>query len=227
MKGTTMWTEKLKVAAVLAATLTGIWGGVPHARAASIEISGINTTQSNGVWDYAYSMTLGANNSLTANDTNGASQFTFFDVNGLTGSKASFKAGTTAATDWNVVVENTTGAWANNQSSTVSQGGTLVSPDLSLVPNVRFQYVGAGFSAGANPSAIGTAHLYSTNAPGLFGHFAARYVGLLGQTQVNSDSPTLPGNDSMQSVPLPQALWMGLVSIAGLGILNRVRRRSL
>jgi hypothetical protein len=222
-----MWTEKLRVAAILAATLTGIWGGGPTSRAASIEISGITTSQTNGVWDFAYSMTLGANNSLTANDTNGASEFTFFDVNGLTGGKASFTAGTTATGDWKIVVEDTSGAWANNQSSTVSQGGTLVTPDLTTVPNVRFQYAGAGFNSGANPSAIGTAHLFSTNAPGLFGHYAARYVGLLGQTEVNSDSPTMPGNGSVQLVPLPEALWMGLVSIAGLGILNRVRRRFL
>lgn len=222
-----MWTEKLRVAAILAATLTGIWGGELTSRAASIEISGFTTTQSNGVWDYAFSMTLGTNNSLTANDTNGASQFTFFDINGLTGNKASFTAGTTATRDWNIVVENTTGTWANNQSSTVSQRGTLVTPDLSTVPNVRFQYAGPGFSSGANPSALGTVHLFSTNAPGLFGHFAARYVGLLGQTQVNSDSPTVPGTGTLQSVPLPQALWMGLWSIAGLGILNRVRRRFL
>jgi hypothetical protein len=123
-------------------------------------------------------------------------------------------------------VEKTSNSWASDQSSTVSQGGTLMTPDLATVPNVRFQYVGAGFSSGATSSAIGTAHLFSTNVPGLFGHYAARYVGLNGQTEVNSDSPTMPSG-SAQVVPLPAALWMGLVSMLGLGILNRVRRRNL
>jgi hypothetical protein len=222
-----MWTEKLGIAAFIAAATMGAGGGGLTACAASIAISGITTTQTNGVWDYAYSMTLGANNSLTADTTHGASQFTFYDVNGLTGSKASFTAGTTATKDWTITVENTTGTWANGASSTASQGGTLVTPDQADVPNVRFQYVGAGLNSGASSSVIGTAHLYSTNAPGLFGHYAARDVGMLGQTEVNSDTPTLPGSGTVQLVPLPAALWMGLVSIAGLGILNRVRRRNL
>lgn len=219
-----MWTERLRTAALIAVAAACVWGGSSTARAASIGITGITTTQNNGVWDYAYSMTLGASNSLTADNTNGASQFAFYDVNGLAGAQASFTAGATATTDWGITVESTSGSWANGQSSTVAQGGTLVTPDLASIPNVRFQYVGEGYSSGATSSVIGTAHLYSTNAPGLYGHYAARYVGLLGKTEVNSDTPTLPGPGAVQSVPLPSAVWMGLVSILGFGLFSRVRR---
>lgn len=221
-----MLNRKLKTVALLMASLVGALASASVASAHSIQISGVTTTLTNGVWDYAYSMSLTANNALTASNPNGNSLFIFYDVYGLTGTQASFTAGTTAASDWNVVEENTSGSWTAGLSSIVSQGGTNVANDLADVPNVRFQYVGTGF-APTGTSAIGTAHLYSTGAPGLYGQFAARWVGLTDQgstqTQVNSQSPIMPTN----SVPLPASLWMGLSSLAGMALFAHARRRGL
>jgi len=220
MKGSPMWNKKLKTLAVLTAALAGMLASTSVTKANSIQISGVTTTLTAGVYDYAYSMSLTGNNGLSATNPNGNSLFVFYDVNGLTGSKASFTAGTTAVTDWQVVVEPFTSSWAGNLSSIVSQGGTNEANDLASIPNVRFQYVGADFSP-TTTSAIGTAHLFSTGAPGLYGQYAARWIGLTGNTEVNSQSPLMPGSTS---VPLPSAVWMG-GSLLGLAFFARARRR--
>jgi len=212
--------KKFKTMALLTAALVGVLASASVTQANSIQISSVTTTLTAGVWDYAYSMSLTGSNGLTASNPNGNSLFIFYDVYGLTGTP-SFTAGTTAATDWNVVVENTSGAWLSGQSSLVSQGGTNVANDLASVPNVRFQYVGAGFTP-TSTSAIGTAHIYSTGAPGLYGQYAARWIGVTGNTEVNSQSPLMPTN----SVPLPAAMWMGLSSMIGLALFARARRQA-
>ena len=216
-----MWNKKLATVAVLTAALVGVLASASVTKANSIQISGVSTTLTAGVWDYAYSMSLTANNGLSAINPNGTSLFIFYDVYGLTGTQASFTAGTTAATDWNIVVENTSGSWVPSLSSIISQGGTNVANDLATVPNVRFQYVGTGFTP-TSDSALGTAHLYSTGAPGLYGQYAARWVGRTGNTEVNSQSPLMP----MNTVPLPAAVWMGLSSMIGLAFFARARRHA-
>jgi len=216
-----MWIKKLKYVGLLTAALVGVLASAPAAKANSIQISGVSTTLNAGVWTYAYSMSLTANNGLSATNPNGTSAFIFYDVYGLTGAGASFTAGTTASTDWNIAFENTSGSWAAGLSSLVSQGGTNVANDLASVPNVRFQYAGAGFTP-TSTSAIGTANIYSTNAPGLYGQYAARWEGLSGNTQVNSQSPLMPA----AAVPVPAAAWPGLCMLAGLGLLYRARRRA-
>ena len=221
MKGSIMWFKKIKTAALLAASLAGVLGFASATKANSIQISGVTTSNNGGVWTYSYAMSLTANNSLSATNPNGSSQFIFYDVYGLTAPKASFTAGTTAATDWSIVVENTTDVWALGKSSVVSQGGTNVANDLANVPNVRYQYVGSGF-APTTTSAIGTANIYSANAPGLYGQYAARWVGLTGNTEVNSQSPLMPA----ASVPVPAAAWTGLSLLAGLGFVYGARRRA-
>jgi hypothetical protein len=221
MKGSPMWFKKIKTIALLSASLVGVFAFAAVTKANSIQISGVTTTLSAGVWDYAYSMSLTANNGLSATNPNGSSMFVFYDINGLTAPNATFTAGTTAAADWNIVVENKSGAWNSGLSSLVSQGGTNVANDLEFVPNVRFQYVGSGLTA-TETSAIGTAHLYSTNAPGLFGQYAARWIGLTGNTEVNSQSPVMPAT----AVPVPAAAWMGMSMLAGLGFVYRARRRA-
>jgi len=216
-----MWIKKLKYVGLLTAALAGVLAGSPAANADSIQISGVTTTLNAGVWDYAYSMSLTANNGLSATNPNGSSQFIFYDVYGLTGPKATFTAGTTATADWNIAFENTSGSWAAGLSSVISQGGTNVANDLANVPNVRYQYVGAGFTP-TSTSAIGTAHLFSTNAPGLYGQYAARWIGAVGNTEVNSQSPLMPA----ASVPVPAAAWTGLSMLAGLAVFYRARRRA-
>jgi hypothetical protein len=218
-----MWIKKLKYVGLLTAALAGVLASTPAAKANSIQISGVTTTLNAGVWTYAYSMSLTADNGLSATNPNGTSQFIFYDVYGLTGAKASFTAGTTAATDWNIVVENTSGSWAAGQSSLVSQGGTNVANDLANVPNVDFKYVGSGYTP-TTTSAIGIANIYSTNAPGLYGQYAARWIGLSGNTEVNSQSPLMPSPTA--AVPVPAAAWSGLSLLAGLGFFYRARRRD-
>ena len=213
--------KKFKTVALLTAALAGLLATASVTEAKSIQISGVTTTQTAGVWDYAYSMSLTGNNSLSATNPNGSSLFIFYDAYGLTGAQASFTAGTTAASDWNIVIENTSGSWTGGLSSIIAQGGTNVANDLAGVPNVRFQYVGSGL-APATDSALGIAHIYSTGAPGLYGQYAARWTGLTGSTQVNSQSPLMP----MNSVPLPAAVWMGLSSMIGLAFFARARRRA-
>jgi hypothetical protein len=220
-KGTTMFGKKTSS---LLIALAAIVAGTGAASANSIEIEGVTTTFNGSSWDYAYNMSLTANNSVSATNPNGSSQFIFYDLTGMTG--ASFTSGTTPSSSWQIFQENTSGAWANNVSSIVSQGGTAVEPDLPNLVNVRFQYVGPDFSAGANNSAIGTAHLLSTQAPGLFGNFAARWVDANSRTQVNTQSPQMPVPPAGASVPLPSAVWMGLSSLAGLAVVARARRRS-
>jgi len=216
-----MWIKKLKYAGLLTAALAGVLASAPAATAESIQIAGVTTTLNNGVWTYAYSMSLTADNSLSATNSNGNSLFVFYDVYGLTGTQASFTAGATAASDWSIAVEDTSGSWAAGLSSLIAQGGTNVANDLADVPNVRFQYTGEGFES-ASTAAIGTANLYSTNAPGLYGQYAARWVGLSGNTEVNSQSPLMPTH----AVPVPAAAWMGLSMLAGLGFMYRARRRA-
>jgi hypothetical protein len=213
--------KNIKTIALISASIIGVLAFASITKANSIQISGVTTTLNAGVWDYAYSMSLTANNGLSATNSNGSSLFVFYDVYGLTGAKASFSAGTTPATDWNVVIENKTGVWNAGLSSLVSQGGTNVANDLADVPNARFQYVGSGLTA-TETSAIGTAHLFSTNAPGLYGQYAARWIGLSGNTQVNSQSPLMPAT----SVPVPSAVWMGTSMLVGLGFFYRARRRA-
>jgi hypothetical protein len=215
-----MWIKKFRTVALLTAALTGVLAGASVSEANSIEISGVTTTLNAGVWTYAYSMSLTANNSLSASNPNGSSEFIFYDVYGLTGAKASFTAGTTAATDWNIAIENTSGSWASGLSSVVSQGGTNVATDLANIPNVHYQYVGTGFTP-TSTSALGTANIYSTNAPGLYGEYAARWVDFAGNTQVNSQSPLMPST----AIPVPKAAWMGLSVLVGLGFIYRARRR--
>jgi len=215
-----------KTTSALLIGLATLLAGSGAASANSIEISGVTTNFNGAAWDYAYNMTLTANNSVSATNPNGSSQFIFYDLTGLTG--ASFTSGTTPSSSWQVLQENTSGAWAGNVSSIVSQGGTAVEPDLPNLVNVRFQYTGPDFSAGASNSNIGTAHLLSTQAPGLFGNFAARWVDANSRTQVNTQSPIMPvpPGGAGNPVPLPSAVWMGLSSMAGLAILARARRRS-
>jgi hypothetical protein len=219
-----MWNKKLRTVALLTAALAGVLASASVTKANSIQISGVTTTLTAGVWDYAYSMSLTANNGLSATNPNGTSMFVFYDVNGLTGPQASFTAGTTASTDWNIVVENTSGSWAGGLSSIIAQGGTNVANDSASIPNVRYQYVGAGFTP-ITTSAIGTAHLYSTGAPGLYGQYAARWVGATGNTQVNSQSPLMP-LPAGTTVPLPAAVWMGMSSLLGMAFFARARRRA-
>ena len=222
-----MLNTRLKPAAILTAALAGLLFGAPLTRANSIEVTGVTTTLTNGVWDYAYSMTLSAGNAISATNPNGSSLFIFYDVNGLTGAQASFAAGTTAVADWTPVIENTSGVWANNLSSLIAQGGTAVENDLPDVPNVRFQYVGSPLEAGTTSSALGTANIYSTQAPGLYGQFAARWVGNSDNTQINSQSVLLPaGGAGASAVPLPSAIWMGGSMMAGLAVFARARRRA-
>ena len=222
-----MFCTKLKTVSMLAAGLASVLLSASVVKANSIQISGVTTTLNAGVWDYAYSMSLTANNGISATNANGNSLFIFYDVYGLTGAKASFTAGATSTADWLTFVEPTSGSWAAGLSSVISQGGTNVANDLANVPNVRFQYVGSDYTP-TSTSAIGTAHLYSTNAPGLYGQYAARWIGLSGNTEVNSQSPLMPAPTSGegQSVPLPSAAWMGVGMIAGLGFFARARRRA-
>ena len=209
--------------AVLAAGLASVLLSASVVKANSIQISGVTTTVSAGVWDYAYSMSLTANNGLSATNPNGNSLFVFYDLAGLTGVQASFTAGTTSVADWQIVVEPTSGSWTANLSSIIAQGGTNVANDLPNVPNVRFQYVGSGFTP-TSTSAIGTAHIYSTNAPGLYGQYAARWIGATGNTQVNSQSEIMPQGST---VPLPSAAWMGGGLLTGLWLFGCVRRRAI
>ena len=215
-----MFTRTLAVAVLLIA-FTGF------ARGASIEIDAVTTTFNGTTWDYAYSMILTENNSLSATNPNGTSLFVFYDLTGL--ASASFTGGTTPASDWNVIQENTTGEWAGGISRIVSQGGTAVENDSATAINVRFQYVGAGFSAGPTNSAIGTAHLISSAPPGLYGQYAARWVDANSNTQVNTQSPLMPvapGGAGPNVIPLPSALGMGLSSLIGLLLLARLRRHA-
>ena len=218
-----MFTTKLKTMAVLAAGLASVLLSASVVKANSIQISGVTTTVSAGVWDYAYSMSLTNNNGLSATNPNGNSLFVFYDLVGLTGVKASFTTGTTPASDWSIVFESTSGSWTANLSSIISEGGTNVANDLASAPNVRFQYVGSEFTA-VGDSAIGTAHIYSTNAPGLYGQYAARWIGESGRTDVNSQSPEMP---VASSVPLPSAAWMGGGLLTGLWLFARVRRHAI
>jgi len=220
-----MLSTKLKTVAVLAAGLASVLLSASVGKANSIEVGGVTTTLTAGVWDYAYSMVLSPDNSISATNPNGNSLFVFYDVIGLTGAKASFVAGTTSVSDWNIFVEPTSGNWSAGLSSIVSQGGTAVENDLAGTPNVRYQYVGRGLASGDTVSEIGTAHLYSTGAPGLYGQFAARWIGISGNTQVNTQTPLMPvaSSGAPQSVPLPAAVWMG-VSMIAVGFFARVRR---
>ena len=224
-----MLTTKLKTAAVLTAALVGVLVGAPVTKANSIEVTGVTTTLTNGVWDYAYSMALTAGNGISSTNVNGTSEFVFYDVTGLTGTQASFASGTTATTDWHIVIQPTSGTWSNGLSSIVSQGGTAVETDLQSVPNVEFHYTGTGLTASGSNSALGTANIYSTQAPGLYGQFAARWVGDSGNTQINSQSVLLPtaGSGGGQAVPLPSALWMGAPLMVGLAFFARSRRRAI
>ena len=79
----------------------------------------------------------------------------------------------------------------------------------------------------ATDSAIGIAHIYSTGAPGLYGQYAARWIGLTGNTEINSQSPLMPvPTAGVASTPLPSALWMGVTSIVGMAFFARSRRRA-
>lgn len=223
-----MLKKKLRTVALLTAGLAAALLGAPAARANSIEVGSVTTTLTAGVWDYAYSMSLSANNSISATNPDGSSMFIFYDVYGLAGVQASFISGTTATSDWNIVFENTSGNWANGQSTITAQGGSAVENDLAAYPNVRFQYVGAPFASGTSDSSIGTAHLFSTLPPGLYGQFAARWVGITGNTQINTQSPLMPvvGVGAVNPTPLPSAAWMGVGSIVGLAFFARARRRA-
>ena len=224
-----MITLKHKTLALTAAALAGLLWTAPAVRANSIEVDSVATSLSLGVWDYAYTMRLTAGNSISATNPNGSSLFIFYDLAGLTGPKASVDSGTVPASSWAIFIEATSGLWSNNQSSIVSQGGTAVETDLPTALNVRFQYTGPDFAAGASNSQINIVHLYSTLPPGLYGQFAARWIGDSGNTQVNTQSPITP-NDSGGGVglptPLPASLWMSLASIVGLAIFGRSRRRA-
>lgn len=220
--------KKLHIVALLTAVFAGVLLSASAARANSIEVGSVTTTLNNGLWDYAYAMTLTANNSISSTNPNGTSMFIFYDVNGLTSVQASFISGTTPASDWNIVFESTSGNWANDQSTITAQGGSAVENDLADSMNVRFQYTGLPFASGTSDSAIGTAHLFSTLPPGLYGQFAARWVGINGNTQINSQSPLMPvpGGGAGIPTPLPSAAWMGVFSVAGLALFARARRRA-
>jgi hypothetical protein len=216
-----MWFKKINTIALLSASVAGVFAFASVTKANSIQVSGVTTTLNDGVWDTAYTMSLRANHGVSATKLNGSSLLFSYDVYGLTGTQASFTAGTTAVSDWNVVVENTSGALAGGLKSLVSQGGTNVSNDLNNVPKARFLNAGTGLTATAT-SAIGTGHLYSTHAPGLYGQYAARWIGLTGNTEVNSQSPLMPAS----AVPVPTAAWMGVSMLVGLGFFYRARRRA-
>ena len=214
-----MWIKKLTYAGLLTVALAGVLAIAPAAKANSIQISGVTTTLNAGVWTYAYSMSLTAGNSLSATDPNGSSEFIFYDVYGLTGPQATFAAGTTAVSDWNIAVENTSGTWAAGLSSLVSQGGTNVANDLANVPNVRYQYVGRRLCAHRHLRHRHGRYLFDQCA-GLYGQYAARWIGIDGNTQVNSESPLQPG-PTTAAVPVPAAAWTGLSMLAGLGFFYR------
>ena len=226
-EGTSMSSINRKTVALLAASLVGTCMWVSVSRANSIEVSAVTTTQTAGVWDFAYTMSLTADNTLSATNPMGTSLFVFYDILGLTGARASFTAGTTASSDWSVVIENTSGVWSGGQSQIVSQGGTALEYDLASVPNVRFQYVGGDFASIGTNADIGTAHIYSTLGPSLVqGQYAARWIGnSAGETQINSQSVLIPGEAVVaSSVPLPAAAWEGLSVMLGLGFAARARR---
>src|ERR1041384_2980371 len=121
-EGSIMWNKKLKAACLLTASVVGAFAGVSATRANSIEVGSVTTTLNAGVWDYAYTMVLSANNSLSLTNPFGSSLFEFFDASGLTGTKASFTSGSTPSADWHVIVENTWVNWTAGQSTILSQG---------------------------------------------------------------------------------------------------------
>jgi len=199
------------------------------ARANSIEITGVNVVPIAGGFDYQYTMSLTAGNAISASNPNGNSMFVFYDLNGLFGTQASFTSGTTPSSAWSVNVEPTSGTWSNGFSTITSQAGNVQLADSAALPNVRFQYTGVDFAAVGLVSIIGTAHITSTQGPVGFAKYAARWIDTSSsQTQINTDTPSAPGAvGAALAAPLPSAAWMGLSSIACLGVFAARRRRQL
>jgi len=219
----------MKIKALLTLSIASILAATSMARANSIEITGFSVTNTAGVFDYSYTMSLTAGNAISATNPNGNSMFVFYDLNGLTGAQATFTGGTTPSSAWSVNIENTSGVWSGGLSTIVSQAGNVQVTDSASLPNIRFQYTGPDFPAVGLVSILGTAHIISTQAPAGFAKYAARWIDTnSGLTQINTDTPQAPGaSGAGPSTPLPSSAAMSSLALGGLAMFAFNRRRRL